>query len=76
LAGPEGIVPIDGGFYQGLAAVYTRSAGPLVEEHLGGEDFSLQRLLRAAVAQGLMKAVPVTAAERPLFKNVNRLADL
>jgi molybdopterin-guanine dinucleotide biosynthesis protein A len=76
LAGPKGVVPVDAGLYQGLAAVYPRSAGALVEEYLGGDDFSLQRFLRAAVAQGLMKAAPVSAAERPLFRNVNRPDDL
>jgi molybdopterin-guanine dinucleotide biosynthesis protein A len=75
-AGPSGVVPLDGALYQGLAAVYPRSAAALVEECLCGDDFSLQRFMAAAVAQGLMSALPVSDAEKPLFANVNRPDDL
>jgi molybdopterin-guanine dinucleotide biosynthesis protein A len=75
-AGSTGIVPEDRGLYQGLAAVYPRSLGALVEEALGGEDRSLQRLLAAAVSGGLMAATRVAEGDRTLFRNVNTPADL
>jgi molybdenum cofactor guanylyltransferase len=75
-AGPSGVVPVEGCLFQGLAAVYPRSAAGLVEERLGGEDFSLQSLVAAAVAKGYLKTMPITEAERPLFRNVNRPDDI
>jgi molybdopterin-guanine dinucleotide biosynthesis protein A len=75
-AGPTGVVPVDGGLYQGLAAVYSRSSAALVEESLCGDDFSLQRLVAAAVAQGLMRAIPIAKTDRALFRNVNLPDDL
>jgi molybdopterin-guanine dinucleotide biosynthesis protein A len=75
-AGPAGVVPADGGLYQGLAAVYPRSVGATLEEALGGEDRSLQHFIGRALQRGLVAARPVAEAERPLFANVNRPSDL
>jgi molybdenum cofactor guanylyltransferase len=75
-AGPLGVVPVDAGLYQGLAAVYPKSSSLLVEESLCGDDYSLQRLMISAVAQGLMTALPISDADRPLFRNVNNPDDL
>jgi molybdopterin-guanine dinucleotide biosynthesis protein A len=76
LAGPKGVVPEDFGIYQGLAAVYPRSIQPLLKEVLGGEDRSLQFLVRKALGDGLVLGRAVAEDERPLFRNLNRPADL
>jgi molybdopterin-guanine dinucleotide biosynthesis protein A len=75
-AGPSGVIPVEEGIFQGLAAVYPRSIGPLLKEALAGEDRSFQLLARRAVRDGLLVARPVAAAESRLFRNVNRPADL
>jgi molybdopterin-guanine dinucleotide biosynthesis protein A len=74
--GPAGVVPIDGGTYQGLAAVYPRSIRTLVSEVLSGPDRSVRHLAERASAEGLVTARPVAASERPLFRNVNLPSDL
>jgi molybdopterin-guanine dinucleotide biosynthesis protein A len=75
-AGPNGVVPVDDGLFQGLAAVYPKSVGALLEEALAGEDRSLQFFVNRALRGGLVTARPIAAPERPLFGNVNRPEDL
>ena len=75
-AGPKGVVPEDFGIYLGLAAVYPRSIQPLLKEALGGGDRSLQYLVRKALRDGLVAGRAVAEVERPLFRNLNRPADL
>jgi molybdopterin-guanine dinucleotide biosynthesis protein A len=65
------VVPELDGFYQPLCAVYPRAALPLALTHLEQPDHSLQSLLRDLISAGLMRAIPVTADERPLFRNLN-----
>lgn len=76
LARGSGVVPQFDGFYQGLAAVYPRSLADLCETHLSGHDRSLQGIVRQGVAGGLLAVDPVVKESRPLFRNVNRPADL
>jgi molybdopterin-guanine dinucleotide biosynthesis protein A len=75
-SGPKGVVPLGNGLFQGLAAVYPRSSGALLEEALAGEDRSLQFFVGQALKDGLVTARPISAAEMPLFGNVNRPEDL
>lgn len=71
-----GVVPIWQGFYQGLAAVYPRSAHGLVTEALGGSDHSLQHLNRLAIEKGAMRAKLVSEDEAFLFGNWNHPGDI
>jgi molybdenum cofactor guanylyltransferase len=71
-----GIVPVLGGYFQGLAAVYPKGILPLLREILRGEDHSMQQLNRLAVAEGLMRERPVLEVETILFQNWNTPEDL
>jgi molybdopterin-guanine dinucleotide biosynthesis protein A len=64
------------GFYEGLAAIYPRSVAALCEQHLAGNDRSLQSFVRQAMAEGQLSLYPVAEENRPLFRNVNRTMDL
>jgi molybdopterin-guanine dinucleotide biosynthesis protein A len=75
-AGPKGVVPVENGLFQGLAAVYPKSGAPLLEEALDGEDRSLQLFVKRLLRERLVTARPISAQEKPLFGNVNRPADL
>jgi molybdenum cofactor guanylyltransferase len=75
-SGPFGVVPESDGFYEGLAAVYPRSIGGMVERLLAGEDHSIQRLVGLAAGAGLVVAAPISKSDRALFRNVNRPSDL
>jgi molybdopterin-guanine dinucleotide biosynthesis protein A len=74
--GPAGIVPVADGLYHGLAAVYPRAMAVLVDEALGTEDRSLQSLVKRGLSAGLVAAMPVTDADKALFRNVNSPDDL
>jgi molybdopterin-guanine dinucleotide biosynthesis protein A len=58
-------------FFEPLAAIYPREILPAARAALGRGQFSLQRLIAAAVAAGLMRAVEVPAGEAGLFQNWN-----
>ena len=75
-AGPKGVVPVENGLFQGLAAIYPRLAATLLDEVLGGEDRSLQHFVKRALRRRLVTARPISKRERPLFRNVNEPADL
>ncbi len=75
-AGPKGVVPAEKGLFQGLAAVYPRSVGALLEEALAGEDRSLQSFIKRALRRRLVTARPIADADKRLFGNVNRPSDL
>ncbi len=75
-AGPKGVVPLEDGLFQGLAAVYPKSVGALLDQALAGDDRSLQFFANRALRGGLVMARPISDAEKPLFGNLNRPADL
>lgn len=61
-------------FYEPLAAFYPRELLPLAGAALARGEYSLQRLLATAVAQGFMRAHDLTTAESALFENWNEPA--
>jgi molybdopterin-guanine dinucleotide biosynthesis protein A len=71
-----GAVVQQGGFFEPLAAIYPRSLHILATEHLNQKRLALQELMREAVLQGLLKAIPLDESDALLFKNVNSPADL
>ena len=75
-ASGTGCVTRDERWFEPLAAVYPRACLPLAAEGLRGEDRSMQRFVRLAVEQGLMRVRELSAGERALFRNVNRPAEL
>ncbi|MSU71890.1 MAG: molybdenum cofactor guanylyltransferase [Opitutus sp.] len=66
-----GVVGWRGDFFEPLAAFYPREMMPLAWEALAHGENSLQRLLAAAVAQGLMRLHEITSVDVPLFENWN-----
>lgn len=76
-ATPEcGVVPVSGGFYQGLAAVYPQKIAALAREVLSGDDPSLQCLNRRAVECGWMREQEVMPREEGYFRSWNHPADI
>jgi molybdopterin-guanine dinucleotide biosynthesis protein A len=72
-----GQVPEMDGRYLGLAAIYPRAfLDRHLDAHLRGDDRSVQRFVRAGIAEGLLAACPVAEKNRHLFQNVNTLEDL
>lgn len=71
----RGVVPELDALFQPLAAIYPRVALPFVEQHLGEPDRSFQHLIRDLAAHDLVRPVPVSASERPLFRNLNHPTD-
>ena len=72
----EGVVPLLGEKYEPLAAVFPRAIRALAEQCLAAEDRSMQRFVRAGVAARWLTPRLIGDAERALFRNVNRPADL
>lgn len=70
-----GCVGRRGDFFEPLAAVYPRELKWLAWEVLGRGEYSLQRLLAAAVAQGLMRVREIGDAEAAWFENWNTPPD-
>jgi molybdopterin-guanine dinucleotide biosynthesis protein A len=66
-----GAVGRRGEFFEPLAAIYPREIMPLAWEALVNGRNSLQRLLAAAVEQGLLRIHEIAPAEAPLFENWN-----
>jgi len=66
-----GAVGRRGGFYEPLAAIYSREAKWLAWETIASGDYSLQHLLAAAVRQGLMRVHEITEGEAPWFETWN-----
>ena len=62
------------GFFEPLAAIYPTEIKWLAWEALARGDNSLQHLLSAAVAQGLMRVHDITADEATWFENWNEPA--
>lgn len=63
-----------GGFFEPLAAIYPRELLPLAQAALQRRELSLQKLLTAAVAQGLMQVREISPEEAGWFANWNEPA--
>ena len=74
--GSCGAVPENSGFYEGLAAVFPKSALPLAEATLNNRDHSLQRFVRECMTGNLVRIIPVPEEAQPLFKSLNVPSDL
>ncbi len=69
-----GVVGRREGWFEPLAAIYPREFRFPAWEAMVRQEFSLQRLLRAAVAAGLMRVHEISAIEAPQFANWNEPA--
>lgn len=70
----RGAVGRNGKWFEPLAAVYPRELLPLARAALERRELSLQKLLAAAVGQGLLHVREISAAEAPRFTNWNEPA--
>ncbi len=66
-----GAVGRGGKFFEPLAAIYPREILPLAEAALERRELSLQKLLAAGVAQGLMREREISPADAGWFANWN-----
>ena len=73
----RGMIPqTSDGYFEGLAAVYPKTALSAVETQLMGKDRSLQTLIHRLLEDGRVVARPVVAAEIALFENWNQPDDI
>ncbi len=72
----RGVVPWRDDRFEPLAAVYPKACLTLGETALRSGDYSMQNLVRRARDEGLVVEQSVSAAESPLFANLNSPADL
>ena len=72
----SGVVPMIEDRAEPLAAIYPRNAEVDFSAALSGDNFSLQPLVAKLIASGKLEAVPVSDAERALFRNLNEPSDL
>lgn len=66
-----GVVGRRDGYFEPLAALYPRELDPLVGRAFAAGDRSLQKLLRQAVAGGLMRVVEIAPEQAYMFENRN-----
>jgi molybdopterin-guanine dinucleotide biosynthesis protein A len=71
-----GVVPTIGGRAEPLAAVYPAEAYIDFAAALGGNDWSLQPLVRRIADEGKVRLVNVTEAEADLYRSLNEPQDL
>lgn len=71
-----GAVPERGGFYEGLAAVYPKSACGIASIQLRSGRYSLQRFVSQSREVGQVAACAIDDADEVLFKNINTPLDL
>lgn len=70
-SGECGVVPEQFGRYEGLAAIYPKTAKEIATEALGGRDHSMQHFVTACMARKLVAPVQITEAEISFFQNIN-----
>ena len=71
-----GVVGRRGEFFEPLAAIYPKALMTTAWEALVRGEFSLQRFVAAAVAEGQMRVREIGPEEAPLFENWNEPADV
>jgi molybdopterin-guanine dinucleotide biosynthesis protein A len=70
-----GCVPFHEDGFEPLAAAYPKAALPLAARLLATRSLSMQTFVRGAVAEGLLRQLPVHPSERVYFGNWNRPGD-
>lgn len=71
-----GVVPIRGGRYETLAAVYPKHCLATAEAALAQKKYSLQNLCALGIAEGWLSERPVARGDEQLFTNMNTPEDL
>ena len=71
-----GVVPMLENRAEPLVAIYPRGAEVEFLAAFGGNDFSLQPLVRKLIAIGKLREAPIAPEERGLFRNLNSPGEL
>ena len=72
MAGPSaGVIPRNAEYFEPLAAIYPKGAASLAIDALRSGDTSLQSLIRELLERRLVQTHDLSAAERPLYENLN-----
>jgi molybdopterin-guanine dinucleotide biosynthesis protein A len=71
----QGVVPTAADATEPLAAIYPIAAFPLATAALRRGEFAMQKFVRDAIAQGLMREREILPEEMELFANLNTPAD-
>lgn len=74
--GVTGVVPLGADGYEPLVGLYPKTILPMIGNALAAGKLSLQPLIHAAVAEGLVRPLAIEAHERVLFTNWNTPADV
>ena len=74
--GTTGVVPRGGGVYEPLVGLYPKKLLPVIETALAVGRLSLQPMLTAAVADGLLRPLAIETHEQVLFTKWNTPADV
>jgi molybdopterin-guanine dinucleotide biosynthesis protein A len=70
-----GVLPMIGDRAEPLAAIYPREAGSDFAAALASDDFSLQRLSRSLVQQGILRVFQVPPEDSECYRSVNEPGD-
>jgi molybdenum cofactor guanylyltransferase len=73
--GQSGVVPKRDGFYEGLAAIFPKSAGAVAAKILASDDYSIQHFVCECACLDLVKIVRVSDIDTALFQNLNSPSD-
>jgi molybdopterin-guanine dinucleotide biosynthesis protein A len=71
-----GVIPRRGDLFEPLCALYPAEAAVAAQTALSGEDVSLQHFAKVLLRQDQLQIHTLSAAEEPLYRNVNTPADL
>jgi len=71
-----GVVPLRGGLAEPLVAIYPRAGLAEIQRRLQRRELALQSLVRAGLADGWLRGLPVPVEDEPLFTNWNRPDDV
>ena len=71
-----GVVPVIGDRAEPLAAIYPCEVLNDFTRAFGGNDFSLQSLVREVAKSGKIELVAIEAERRDLYRSVNEPGDL
>lgn len=71
-----GVVPFNSTYFEPLAAIYPREAGPAAMKALARNELSLQRWVECLEREGLIRRDKVPPTEMASFANVNSPDDL
>jgi molybdopterin-guanine dinucleotide biosynthesis protein A len=71
-----GLLPCFGGRFEPLAAIYPRSCAEIAHACIRNGEASMQNFCRRLLEAGLADTFEISAADLPLFANLNTPADL